>query len=144
MLSVGWHQSPCQVPLVVDEESCRWKTLFLWVEILVLMDHSLLADGSVSNSLCLGWEGSATTFLLTSESWSATGPGAMSDCSQSLSLQNDKLQTALVLDSGSSIPDCDGEGEDGLSVGGVDVLQAGNKINLKLHYSVRGEGSEED
>ncbi len=35
----------------------------LWREVLVLMDHSLWLDGSVSNSFCLGWEGSATTKL---------------------------------------------------------------------------------
>ncbi len=36
------------------------KKLFLWREVLVLMDRSLLPDGSASESLCPGWEMSAT------------------------------------------------------------------------------------
>ncbi len=38
------------------------KKLFLWREVLVLIDCSLLPEESVSNSYCLGWEGSATIF----------------------------------------------------------------------------------
>ena len=34
------------------------KKLFLCWEVLVLMDRSLLPEGSVSNSFCPGWEGS--------------------------------------------------------------------------------------
>lgn len=36
--------------------------LFLWHVVLVLIGLSLLPEGSVLHSLCLGWEGSATIF----------------------------------------------------------------------------------
>ena len=38
------------------------KKLFMWREVLVLMDLSLLPEGSGSKSLCPGWEESATIF----------------------------------------------------------------------------------
>ena len=38
------------------------KKLFLWREVLVLMDRSLLAEGSGWNSACPGLGGSATIF----------------------------------------------------------------------------------
>ena len=38
------------------------KKLFLWHEVLVLMDLSLLPEGRDSKSLCPGWEGSAAIF----------------------------------------------------------------------------------
>lgn len=38
------------------------KKLFLWREVLVLMDRSLLPEGSDSKSFCPGWEGSAIIF----------------------------------------------------------------------------------
>ena len=38
-----------------------------------------------------------------------------------LSSADDTLQSALVLGSGSSVPDCDGGGEDGLNKGCVEV-----------------------
>ena len=48
---------------------CQWgsrgavrKNLFLWREVLVLMDLSPLPEGSDSKSLCPGCEGSATIF----------------------------------------------------------------------------------
>uniref|UniRef100_A0AAQ4QTM1 Transmembrane protein 9 n=1 Tax=Gasterosteus aculeatus aculeatus TaxID=481459 RepID=A0AAQ4QTM1_GASAC len=37
------------------------KKLFVWREVVVLMDLSLLPDGRGTNSFCPGWEGSATT-----------------------------------------------------------------------------------
>ena len=37
--------------------------LFLWREVLVLLDRSLLPEGSDWNSVCPGWEESATIFL---------------------------------------------------------------------------------
>ncbi len=52
------------------------KELFLWCEVLVLMDRSLLQEGRVSNSLCPECEGSVTC------------PGEMADCSRSPSLQS--------------------------------------------------------
>src|SRR4029434_3728127 len=38
------------------------KKLPWWREVLVLMDCSLLPEGSVTRSLCPGWEGSAIIF----------------------------------------------------------------------------------
>src|SRR4029434_9324174 len=38
------------------------KKLLWWREVLVLMDRSLLPEGSVTRSLCPGWEGSAIIF----------------------------------------------------------------------------------
>ena len=38
------------------------KKLLRWCEVLVLMDRSLLPEGSGTRSLCPGWEGSAIIF----------------------------------------------------------------------------------
>ena len=38
------------------------KKLLLWHELLVKIDCSLLPEGSVQKSLCLGWEGLAMIF----------------------------------------------------------------------------------
>ena len=56
------------VPGLVDEASSRREEETVLVqflvqtrhEVLILMDCSLLPEGSVSNSLCPGWEGLAT------------------------------------------------------------------------------------
>ncbi len=62
-----------------------------------------------------GGRGRPQSFLHASGSWRHTSPG----------IANDMLQSALVLGSGSgsSVPDGDGGGEEGLNDGGVKVHQ---------------------
>ena len=111
------------------------KKLFLWCEVLVLMDRSLLPEGSSWNREWPGWEESATNFL--------TRLRVLEVCRSSrvgrlhlLSSADDTLQSALVLGSGSSVPDGDGGGEDGLNDGCVEVhhhcLPAERAIRITL------------
>ncbi len=62
----GWRaNSQCHLgsQALLMRPAAVGKKLFLCCEVLVLMDRSLLPEGSDSNSLCLGWEGSGTIFL---------------------------------------------------------------------------------
>jgi len=59
-------------------------------------------------------------------SWRRTGPGGNHQdlyANHLLSRANDMLQSALVFGSGSSVPDGDGGGEDGLDDGSVELHQ---------------------
>ena len=57
-VSVGGGPGPLLMRPVADG-----KKLFLWREVLVLTDLNLLPEGSVSKSICPGWEGSNMIFL---------------------------------------------------------------------------------
>ena len=100
------------------------KKLFLWREVLVLMDRSPLPEGSVSKSLYPWWEGSATIFparLRILEVYRSWSDGRL----QPTTFSADKMTRCsppLSLAGGSSVPDGgDGGGEDGLNDGGVEV-----------------------
>ena len=92
------------------------KKPFLWREVLVLMDRSFLPDGSSWNRECPGLEELAAIFL--------THLRVLKVCRSSRvgRLQPDEtLHSAFVLGSGSSVPDGDGGGMDGLNDGCVEV-----------------------
>ncbi len=96
-----------------------------WREVLVLMDCSLLPEGSDSNCLWLGWEGSATIFptcFRVLEVYRSWRDGRL----QSITFSAERMQSALVLGSGSSASDGDGLGEDGLNESRVEHESSGN------------------
>lgn len=66
---VRGYESQCQWGLV-NKASCRWETLFLCCEVLVLMQRSLLPEGV--SVYAEGGRGQPQSFLLTSESWRRT------------------------------------------------------------------------
>ena len=72
--------------------------LFLGHEVLVLMDRSLLPEGSGWNRVCPGWEESATIFLAHLRVLEG----------KQIAAAVWMIQSALVLGSGSSVPDGDG------------------------------------
>ncbi len=84
----GGDKSPCQWrsrPLLVRPAADR-KTLFLWHEVLVPMDRTLLSGGVAKNFCARGWEGSAQSVLL---EWQIAA------C-HLLSRENDALQFVFV------------------------------------------------
>jgi len=101
------------------------KKLFLWREVLVLMDRNLLPEGRDSEYMS-GGRGRPQSYC------SPQGPGGVQvlerwqiAADHLLSRANYTLQSALVLGSGSSLPDGDGGGGDGLNDGGVEVHHNG-------------------
>lgn len=94
------------------------KKLFLWREVLVLMDRRLLPKGSASKGLCPGWEGSATISTARFGVLEVYRPwrDARLQANNLLSRAND-TQSAFIFGSGNSVPDGDGGGEYGLDDG---------------------------
>src|SRR4029434_6206524 len=84
------------------------------------MDRSLLPEEKV---LCPGWQGSATILparLRVLEANRSGRDGRLQPITF-YSRTDDTLQSAFVIGSGSSVPDGDGGGEDGLDDAGVEV-----------------------
>ena len=100
------------------------KKLFKWRAFLVPTERSLLPEGKRVNSLCPGWEGSATIFparLLEGPGGVQVVEGWQVAADHLLCRADDTLQPGLILGCGCSVPDGDGGGEDGLNDGGVEV-----------------------
>ena len=77
----------------------------------------VLGRGAFQKSSCPSWEGSAVNF----PALSSVLEGQQIASDHLFSTVDNALQSAFVLDSGSSAPDGDGGGEDGFSDGGVEV-----------------------
>lgn len=93
------------------------KKLFLWREVLVLIRgecHKQFVSGvgGVGHNLTCTLQGPGGVQVL--ERWKIAA-------NHLLCRANDTLQSAPVFGSGSSVPDGDGGGEDGLNDGGVEV-----------------------
>lgn len=108
---------------LVVSSTVEGKKLFLWSVLPVLIALSLLPDGSFFNSSCPGWEGLAMI--------SAARVRVLEACRflwdgrlQPITFSAERMTALLhvpALDSGSTVPEGDGAGEDGLGDGSVEV-----------------------